>query len=172
MQHFSDSDAVIDAYVRQSLPNNSDVHSPGYGAVDAWPPALIFDFTYGCAAIKAWSPKSFKTFIARLNHDDYYELAAESGESNSESVDTEAGVSQPMAEREARYHARETKREENQQKRKRGGKKKSEENTLSEVMDMVMGLWMHVGQPEQDVPVVDHCAQEKVEAWLAHQKVL
>ena len=145
---------------------------PGDGAANAWPPALIFDFAYACAAINAWGPESFGPIVEELNHDDYYDLAAESGESDDKSVDTEAGISQPMTEREARYHALATKREENQPKRWRGGREESDENKLSKVMDMVMDLWMHLGQPKQDVPAADHSAQEQVEAWLAHQSEL
>jgi hypothetical protein len=141
--------------------NNSDARQPSN--TNKWPPALIVDFFYGCAALAAWSPRPFKAFIKKLNFDDYYDMSG----TISEELDKEEGTSsrQTMAkERVTRYEARGKKRNE-------GG----DGGGFGEAMDLVMSLWMRHSrshQLEQDIahlPEVNHSLQERVEAWLGTQ---
>lgn len=55
LQHFE----TLDAFTRYVVPHNSDARqSDG----DDWPPPLIFDVAYGCAALRAWGEDAFVQF--------------------------------------------------------------------------------------------------------------
>ena len=153
---------VTDPYFVAVTANNSDARQPD--DVSTWPPALILDFFYGCAALIAWSPKRFGTFIKGLNFNHYYGgTKAQSGESDGEDGYNRGGTSQQTIDRSARREAREKKRE-------GGDQEECGQDKLSEAMDMVMSLWMqHMMkcEPEQRV---DHSQKEKVKAWLAQHE--
>jgi len=143
--------------------NNTDARQPD--DVNTWPPALILDFFYGCAALKEWGPKDFTTFVKKHNHDYYSHTEKSKGKHG----DKKEGPSKQVIGRPARYEARQEKRD---GKRKCDDQEECDENTMSETMDLVMGLWMrHVKktQPEQDIthiPKDDHSRSEMVQAWL------
>jgi hypothetical protein len=45
-------------------PHNFDAQQPsGDANLKKWPPAYIFDFYYGCAALKAWSADHFAQIV-------------------------------------------------------------------------------------------------------------
>ena len=161
------SDRIFFAY----LPNNNpDACQPDNA--NAWPPALILDFFYGCAALKAWGPKPFMTFVENLNFDDYYGAEAKSGESGDEGSE-EGDTSRKEMDRRERYRARKKKRDKEERQRRHDEQEEDSQDEFGEVMDLVMGLWTRharESQPEQGIargPNVDHSQQEKVEAWLA-----
>jgi len=158
---------ITDPFFLALLQNNSDARQPDN--INTWPPALILDFFYACAALKEWSPKRSKTYIKKQNHDYYSRIAKPKGESG----DKEEGSSKQAIDRHARYEARQEKRD---GKRKRDDQEECDEeeceNTMSEAMDLVMGLWMRHAkktQPEQDIahiPTDDHSRSKMVQAWL------
>jgi hypothetical protein len=151
---------VTDPFFLSAIHNNSDARQPDDDS--AWPPALIFDFFYGCAALNAWGEKPFKTFVKKLNSGNYYH-EAKSGESNDDGRYKQEGTSQQAMDRRARREAEE-------RKRKRDDQEEYGWDSFGETMDLMMGLWMRQArkrQPKQDVPEVDHSKQEIVRAWLA-----
>jgi len=145
---------VEDPFFLSTLGNNRDARQPD--DVSSWPPALILDFFYGCAALKEWGPKGFKTLVKKHNRG-YYSRTAKSKGSSEQAID-----------RHARYEARQEKRN---GKRRRDDQEECDEITMSEAMDLVMGLWMRhakTTQPEQDIAHIpkDNSRSEMVQAWL------
>src|SRR6266478_4344805 len=66
-QHFNLNDAAV-AFL---APHNSDARQSDS---DKWPPPLIFDVAYGCAALKAWGMISFIQFARERTRNIYYDF--------------------------------------------------------------------------------------------------
>lgn len=45
----------------------------GGGGAGEWPPAMIFDAAYGCAALHAWGVPAFIEFVRKRVGDSYYD---------------------------------------------------------------------------------------------------
>src|ERR1700722_12528834 len=60
----------FDSVFLAGMSDNSDAREPE--DLDDWPPAVLLDFSYGCAALIQWSPKSFQKFIGKENEKTYY----------------------------------------------------------------------------------------------------
>lgn len=65
-QHFNTNDRVL----ARSAPHNCDATIPDS---DEWPPDLIFDVAYGCAALAKWGTRSFIDFARGKTHEIYYD---------------------------------------------------------------------------------------------------
>ena len=74
-QHFN----VDDPAVRVWAPHNSDARQPNS---NVWPPPVMFDISYGCAALKTWGVPDFKDFARQLTRDTYYDFGDADTEDN------------------------------------------------------------------------------------------
>jgi hypothetical protein len=76
LHHFADfsSNPFFVALARP----NSDVRMPQDDR--QWPPALILDYFYGCAALKAWGQTSFVELVRKFTKDTYYAKSKQSAE--------------------------------------------------------------------------------------------
>jgi len=77
-QHFKSEE--IDFLAAHGFPHNCDARQSDS---DDWPPNLIFDAAYGCAALKTWGLPRFINFARRRIKGDYY--------NNEEGDDDEGG---------------------------------------------------------------------------------
>ncbi len=64
-QHFNTNDSVL----ARSAPHNCDAT---IADSDEWPPDLIFDVAYGCAALAKWGTRSFIQFAQGHTYKIYY----------------------------------------------------------------------------------------------------
>jgi hypothetical protein len=158
LQYFN----VEDPCVLSVVPNNSDARLPQ--DISNWPPPLILDFFYACAAVNAWSSDGFKNFVKQSTSDYYDNAEVKFSGVNREGEDQqEEDVSQRMPKH------RTSKRG---SKRKRGSDDKCKGNSLIEAMDIVNRLWTQTRKRQLEqgvvhVPSANHSSQERVERWVA-----
>src|ERR1700722_10428371 len=151
----------FDSIFLAGMSNNSDARQPE--DLDDWPPAVLLDFSYGCAALIQWSPKSFQKFIWEENEKTYYgQGPSASNDENltggGEGVDNSTDA-----------------RTERRLKKQRIREGETEQVSLSEAMDFVVGLWRQTAgssqsaQPDQETKSVESEAgkQECVRELLA-----
>jgi hypothetical protein len=160
-QHFSNRDPII-ALV---APHNSDARRSDSGD---WPPPLIFDVAYGCAALNTWGVPAFMDFARTRTRDIYYNDGDNNGDENGDSGgggpsgDGQGGRrSQQKIDRDARDAKR---------AKYRGQQGNSTaESEAPDIADMVMSLWMHNARKVQRQvhAMKAHRAREKVGMWLA-----
>jgi hypothetical protein len=66
-QHFNTPDVVTTLVA----PHNSDARQRV--DQDDWPPPLLFDVAYGCAALKTWGVPQFMNLARQRTRDIYYQ---------------------------------------------------------------------------------------------------
>ena len=66
LQHFNTRDPLV----QTMIPHNSDARQ---SVGDEWPPPLIFDVAYGCAALKTWGVTAFIVLARSHTRDIYYD---------------------------------------------------------------------------------------------------
>ena len=71
-QHFN---TTRDLAVQMIAPHNSDARQ---SVGDEWPPPLIFDVAYGCAALKTWGVAAFIVLARNHTRDIYYDNGSNS----------------------------------------------------------------------------------------------
>jgi hypothetical protein len=157
-QHFADRE-VVTALV---APHNSDARR---SESDDWPPPLIFDVAYGCAALKTWGVLAFMDFARTHTRHIYYNDVDNNGDKNRDSGgggpsgDGQGGRrSQQKIDCDARAP-----------KRAKYRGQQAAESEAPDIADMVMSLWMHNARKVQRQvhAMKAHRAQEKVGMWLA-----
>jgi hypothetical protein len=149
MQHFDHFGREPSLY--SSALHNLDARQPEDDNLNQWPSALILDFFYGCAALNAWGVVPFAQFVRESTKDVYYDAKP----------DDERRTRQ-VAERNARLEARTRRRLASH----------PEESQISDVMDIVMALWMRpyrASSPRQRQTMHSsdvNGSRDKVQAWL------
>ena len=137
--HFVNHDPVT-ALV---APHNSDARRSDS---DDWPPPLIFDVAYGCAALNTWGVPTFTDFARTRTRHIYYNDGDNNGDKNGDSRDGgpsgdgQGGRrSQQIIDRDARAAKRAAKRA------KDSGPQASStaDSEAPDIADMVLSLWMH-----------------------------
>jgi len=125
-----------DPVVSFIAPHNSDARQPE--DTDQWPPALIFDFAYGCTALGTWGMPDFLDFATERAQDVYYDR------------DPSGPSTRHICEQVHACDAR-----------------TGTEQRASDIMDMVMGLWRrHASTRQEAHPSEVDCNQDKVKTWL------
>jgi len=150
-QHFSD---IRDPATEILAPHNSDARQSDS---NEWPPPLIFDVAYGCAALKTWGVPLFRKFARGETRDIYYNNGNSGDEENGG-----GGESGDLGEAKRIQQAREREPE----KRRLG--QQASDSTGPDFADMVLALWMYnarKGRHRADAVKVDR-TQEKVQTWL------
>ena len=171
-QHFN----VKDPVVRVLGPHNSDARQPNS---NVWPPPVMFDISYGCAALTTWGVPDFKDFARQLTRDTYYDFDDADTEDNDNGEGGGAGGGGGGGGVGAGElpHRSKTLRG---QRRNFGAAKRTktrtigrpagntEEGLAGNVADMVMSLWKQNARkhPRQAHSVEVGSSGEKVRAWL------
>jgi hypothetical protein len=126
-----------------------------------WPPDLIFDVAYGCAALAKWGTRPFIQFAQKNTHDIYYYQGNNGDDANVGNRDDGKGI--PLQQTSGRAE---------RAARRAGRVGQATVSAAAEVVpdfhDMVLGLWMHSakkGQRTADAAKVDTTRKE-VQAWL------
>lgn len=186
-QHFSAPD-VVTALV---APHNSDARQRvGH---DNWPPTLLFDISYGCAALHTWGVPQFVELARQRTKYIYYEDNDDDGENDDggegddgsddggdggdgghsdDGGDGEPDV-QLMSERASRGAAREKRKSEPAWRATPRKKRKREmDSQTPDFADIILALWTHnarKGQRQAREAKAEE-TQEKVRTWLDSTK--
>ena len=155
LQHFN----ALDVATALVAPHNSDARQRVDH--DDWPPPLLFDISYGCAALCTWGVPQFVQFTRQhTKHIDYDEDSDDDYEMG------DGGGGKPdvqlMSKRALRAAARVKGRQEMQ----------AVDSQVPDFADMILALWMRNARKGQGQA---HGAkagktQEKVQAWLDSTK--
>lgn len=155
-QHFNNSDIVVN----DIAPHNSDAR---ISDSEDWPPPLIFDVAYGCAALKTWGVPAFLNFSRTQTRNIYYNNnnRNENGDGRGRSGDSKSEKrrqqKQDCQERAIRW--------ENRCADQEAGNTAAQE---PDVADIILTLWMQnarKGQHQAHAMKADR-NREKVEGWL------
>jgi len=152
-QHFINNDQ--DSITRTVAPHNSDARISNS---DMWPPPLIFDVAYGCAALKTWGVPTFMTFARKNTKVIYY------GRGDRDVSGSYQG--EPAAHQAHDREARAVKRTKARAVHWEEGNPADSQNP--DFADMVLALWMRNTRKDQHQALemkVDR-TREKVQTWL------
>ncbi len=167
-QHFNNRDVATSILA----PHNSDARQ---SESNEWPPPLLFDVTYGSAALKTWGVPLFVDFARGRTKNIYYPENDDNDDENGEGggggepdynvsgVGQSKKRSQQMLDRDARAARRE-------EKRRVGWQASSTETP--DFADMILGLWMHNARKgrRQARAMKAEKTREKVRTWLGSTK--
>jgi hypothetical protein len=148
-QNFSNDNSVVNLIA----PHNSDVR---IADSDKWPPPLIFDIAYGCAALNTWGVPAFNDFARTQTRDIYY--------NDREDENNDGG------DREHQKQVEERDKQATERTKRTAGRKGNSANP--DIADMVCALWMlnaRKGQHQVHAMEADR-NQKKVEGWLESMK--
>lgn len=146
LQHFRQLDEYT---IRNSL-HNQDARLPPN--MNQFPPPIIVDMYYGCAAILQWGIDQSSAAIWSSVESSYYDNTGSERESSSKREDTE-----PPWDIRAKKWA--------DQRFAQAG---SQLNTMDKAMDLVIILWSQQGPGHREEPQENFC-RERVDAWLRAQ---
>jgi hypothetical protein len=80
LHHFVDV-STLSAQIYHFAPNNTDARQPE--DTDHWPPALILDYVYAFAVLRAWGQKDFIDYVQEQTRAAYYDnIEGESEDDN------------------------------------------------------------------------------------------
>jgi hypothetical protein len=167
LQHFVVDD-LLGPVLPTIAPRNSDARQPE--DTTEWPPAVIVDLFYACAALKAWAPTTFSKYVREQTRDAYYDIARDgdsapddhplgggSGYTNVPTVGQES-------DRTRLYKARTG---DNTGTVRLAGER--EEMSLSDWMDGVKALWMQAAREgKQKLPGASDLSrnEDDIKTWL------
>ena len=149
-QHFNTNDPIVILVA----PHNSDARP---SVSNEWPPDLIFDIAYGCAALKAWGAGDFVQFMQEHTRNIYYDFDNDGGG---------GGGSLRRSER-IRAQVRKNHKAAGQKKAQRLARNTEDDQGI-DFADMILALWMRNAKQRQHqahAKKVDH-TREKVQKWL------
>ena len=161
LQHFT---TQPDFMVRIA-PHNQDARLPA--DMSQFPPPIIVDMFYGCAAVSRWGIPQATAAIQSSVGSLYYDKSGPgelilSGGARDGEDDIEA-ARQPTPPRSKRAKARES-----QHRNQTEGRI----NTIDEAMDLIMLLWSRTGPKPPDKPPTtpeEDMRRDRVQAWLQTQ---
>jgi hypothetical protein len=174
LQHFQNADHITVF----AAPHNSDArHCVGH---DDWPPPLLFDVSYGCAALHTWGVPDFVNLTRQHTRDVYYDDGNDDngnggggnggggngsgggrGSGNGGGGGGQPDV-EPMTKRALRVAAREKVRQ----------KMRAVDSQTPDLAEMILAFWMHnarKGQRQARAAKAEK-TQEKVRTWLDSTK--
>ena len=175
LHHFAVRDPLT-AYV---APHNSDARRSDS---DDWPPPLIFDVSYGCAALKTWGVRTFMDFTRTHTRHIYYNDGDNNGDENGDSgddgqggrssqqiIDHDAWAAKRTAKRTAKRAATRAATRAAKQAKDSGPQASSTADSgAPDIADMVLSLWMHNARKvrRQADEMKAGRTREKVGTWL------
>ena len=132
LQHFN----TCDPLVQMMIPHNSDARQ---SVGDEWPLPLIFDVSYGCAALKTWGVAAFIVLAQNHTRDMYYGNVGDSDDHGSGGGGSHGQQASHIA-----------------------------HSQSPDFADMIFGLWMHnVRKSQQKAHAIKvERTQENVHTWL------
>jgi len=140
--------------------------------MNEFPPPIIVDMYYGCAAILQWGIPQSSAAIWSSVGSSYYNNADSGHESSSErdadnEGDTDRGDETDAGEATETPWEIRARRWANRKRAQAG----SQLNTIDEAMDLVMLLWSQLGpgHREEPPPTQEDFLRERVDAWLRAQ---
>jgi hypothetical protein len=158
LQYFFDAKSTI---LSQFAPNNQDARPPE--DLLAWPPALIFDFMYGSAAVHKWRSETTIDMLYGLAKDTYY-------------VEQTPEAAYARIERRKQDRADRALRRAEKAAARQG---EPQEMSRDDIMDILMFLWSQPSssgtqtqpepRPKDDSREQEDESRAKVEAWLQKQ---
>jgi hypothetical protein len=160
LQHFRQ----LDEYTIRNSPHNQDARLPAN--MNQFPPPIIVDMFYGCAAVLQWGLPQSSAAIWSSVDSSYYDNTGLGGESSSERDDADGeGDTDGGNETDARDIR--TRKWANRKCAQAG----SQLNTIDEAMDLVILLWSQPGpgHREEPPPTQEDFRRERVDAWLRAQ---
>jgi hypothetical protein len=156
-QHFNAPDAVTTLVA----PHNSDARQRVDH--DDWPPPLLFDVAYGCAALNTWGVPQFENLARQRTRNIYYD--DDDNDDGAPHVDV-SGVDQERRQQQLDRHARAARR------RRKKQEAQAADSQTPDFADIILGLWMHnarKGQRQARAMKAEK-TQEKVRTWLDSTK--
>ena len=159
-QHFANRDPVT-ALV---APHNSDARRSDS---DDWPPPLIFDVAYGCAALNTWGVPTFMDFARTRTRHIYYNDGDNNGDENGDGGgggSSDVGQGGRRSQRIIDRNARAAKRAKVSSQQASS----TADSEAPDIADMVLSLWMHNARKVQRKVDATKAGRtrEKVETWL------
>jgi len=138
LQHFQNADHITVLIA----PHNSDGrHHVGH---DDWPPPLLFNIAYGCAALNTWGVSHFVNLVRQHTRYIYYD-------------------DQKLHQHRLDHDLQAARQEK---------KKQEVDSQTPDYSDIILGLWMHnarKGQHQAHARKAEK-TQEKVQTWLDSTK--
>jgi hypothetical protein len=152
---------------RALAPHNSDARQPQ--DTSRWPSALIVDLVYAAAALQAWGPKGFTSYVRENAKGFYYDNDVEGSDGVDDDTpeDGPRGPNTQIPDQPTARSARYARRSAN----KAQAAHLEEQLPFSDMLDVVMALWMRSarevqrGRPSTDTADVAR-NQEDVQMWL------
>jgi len=150
-QHFDTNNLVV----MTMAPHNCDARLPNNAD---WPPDVIFDSTYGIAALKKWGTKNFNDFIRNSTRDMYHNDEDAGGDENGGGDEGNRVQRPPEGGRSERAE-----RAANRAKKRNGSLQES-----TDFHDILLGIWKLNAQEGQRKAraVKAERTKEKVQTWL------
>ncbi|KIL55307.1 hypothetical protein M378DRAFT_188679 [Amanita muscaria Koide BX008] len=163
LQHFNAPDAVT----THVAPHNSDARQRMDH--DDWPPPLLFDIAYGCAALNTWGVPQFVNLARQRTRHIYYDDDDSGDGGDGEPYVDVSGVDQKRYQQRLDSDARAARRE---QKKKQASNTKAADSQTPDLPDIILGLWMHNARQgqRQARAMKANKTQEKVRTWLDSTK--
>ena len=170
LQHFASEDRLGPA-MNILAPRNSDARLPE--DTSEWPPAIIIDLFYACAALRAWGPKPFFDSARERSRKKYYDNTGD--DDNDEPVGGPVGgpghadvrLGDQGTERSRRYEAR------NMRKMQTARSMDQSKDSFLSLMDEVLALWMRnskerkrKAQRQSDGVSDPTCKHDDIKKWL------
>jgi len=155
-QHFTTNDCNL----AMLAPHNCDATIANS---DEWPPDLIFDVAYGCAALDKWGTRLFIQFAQKNTYGIYYNDGANGDDANGGDGDDRNPYNPPQHRKECAERAA-----------RRAGRSVGQETTIAsageipDLHNMILGLWQRSAKEDQhtaNAAKVDRTKKE-VQAWL------
>ena len=170
LQHFNSNDIVVDIIA----PHNSDAR---FLRSNEWPPPLIFDVAYGCAALKTWGVPEFMAFARIQTRNIYYN---DNEDNNNDENDDGIGHNRQGRQGRGGRGDRRGKPDNSQSEKRRQQAQDREERAAGQeagdtadpqepdIADIVCALWMQSARKGQHQAhsMKEDRTREKVERWL------
>lgn len=117
-----------------------------------WPPRLLFDVAYGCAALKTWGVRGFMKFAEETTKEFYYH------DVDNDNDDSDNGHS--VAGKQERVHQKKTVPGETPEK--------AGDSEAVDILDVVVGLWAHNARKDMRRARMmgEEQTRESIKKWL------
>lgn len=160
LQHFRQ----LDEYTIRNSPHNQDARLPP--DMNQFPPPIIVDMYYGCAAILQWGIGQSSAAIWSSVESLYYSNTGSERESSSKREDADGEGDADVKDTEPPWDIRAKKWADG-----RLAQAGSQLNTMDKAMDLVILLWSQPGpgHREEPPPTQEDFRRERVDAWLRTQ---
>jgi hypothetical protein len=164
LQHFNNRDHVVD----RNAPHNLDARQSDS---DEWPPPLIFDVTYGCAALKMWGEHMFVNFAEEHVRNIYYNREDNGGDGGGGSRNGGNRGDGKPDDGQSEKHSQQVHGHDAWTERRMKACQRANNTGDSDLdfFDIILGLWMfnaRLKDQHQARAMGEDKTREKVQTWL------